>query len=218
MDYARNINVKDSEDRQAFIAVRQRRLNHEPFEIKLAIEATTTTKAVVRLYLGPRCGGNCWEQHYSDFFELDTFVVDLQEGMNSAVMSSKFSKKHSFDSRFDTVLLKAKPDGLTRKSNVFSIYKFPDNLLIPHGLEDGLNLTLFAMVTPADEDWVQPANNFSYRGVVELFDDKPLGFPFHRPAVGFKDSARNYRFYNITVYHKRQSDDARNSFFSRNLY
>lgn len=214
LDYARNINVKDSDDRQTFLAVRQRRLKHEPFEIKLTIDATSRTMGVVRIFLGPRCGANCWYE-YSRFFELDTYMVDLQEGVNAADMSSKFSMKHSFDSMFDTILLKP---GLARKSNLYSIYKFPDNLLIPHGMENGLNLTLFVMVTPADEDWIQQTNNFNYRRAVKLFDDKPLGFPFHRPAAGFKESASNYRFYNISIYHKRQPDDGRNNYFSTNLY
>lgn len=214
LEYARNASVKDSDDRHTFLAVRQRRLHHEPFEIKLAIEAKAKTAAVVRLYLGPQCNGNYW-QDYSKFFELDTYKVDLREGINVADMSSKFSRKHSFDSMFDTVLKKS---GLARKLNLYSIYKFPDNLLIPRGLENGLNLTLFVMVTPTDENWIQPVFNNNYRKAVKQFDAKPLGFPFHKPVVGFKESASNYRFFNITIYHKRQTHDTHNSFFSSNLY
>lgn len=213
LDYARNSKVKNVADLHNYISVRQRRLKHEDFEIKLAFETSAKVLAVVRFYLGPQCGSNCW-QEYSKFFELYTYVGELQEGYTPALFSSKTFRQHSFDTLFDTELQKL---GLAQKSNSYSIFEFPDNLLIPRGLENGLNLTLFVMVTPVDENWLQPTYNFNYRRAVKLFDSKPLGFPFHRPAAGFKEAASNYRFYNITVYHKRQHIKPK-AIFTPNLY
>lgn len=214
LDYARNIYVKDFNDLHTFVSVKQRRLRHEPFEIKLSLKTTAKVTAVVRIYLGPQCSGNCWQQ-YSRFFELDTYSVELQEGYNDQISGSKFGRRHSIDYLFDTVVLQVPT---ARKSNLYSIFKFPDSLLIPRGLENGLNLTLFVMVTPVDKDWVDSINNANYRKAVPLFDSKPLGFPFHRPAIGFKEKASNYRFYNATVYHKLQPGNGLKSVFSPNLY
>ncbi|KOB76639.1 Hexamerin 4 [Operophtera brumata] len=216
LDYARNTKANDIRDQNTYIAVRQRRLQHEDFEIPLSFETSAEVLVVVRLYLGPQCGSNCW-QEYSKFFELDTHVRLLQKGYTHALVSSKSFKQHSFDSLFDSVSLRPE---IARKSNSYSTFKFPDNLLIPRGLKSGLNLTLFVMVTPVDvfEDLSPlPIRTNNYGRAVEMFDSKPLGFPFHRPAAGFKEAASNYRFYNITVYHKQEYLQPKAT-FTPNLY
>lgn len=212
LNYVRGLTSKDNET--TFMSVRQRRLKHKPIEINLSFVSTTRMMAVLRLYLGPQCGSNCWQEH-AKFVELDTYTVELDEGLNLKTFRTKFSKKHSFDGQFDSMLIK---DGMVHKSNLYSIFKFPENLLIPHGTEKGLNLTLFVMITPVEKDWKQPKGSNKYNKAVKLCDSKPLGFPFHRPAVGFKDSASNYKFFNITVYHKTEPENLPGAYFSPHLY
>lgn len=99
------------------------------------------------------------------------------------------------------------------------MFKFPENLLIPRGLENGMNLTLFVIITPSDEEFdgdLNPPNHF-YGELYYRLDSKPLGFPFHRPCDSGKDSSHNFKFYDILVHHK-QNNVASNGYFSSHLY
>lgn len=191
------------------VTARQKRLKHSKFEFNFTIGSVSAIDGVIRLFLGPPCSDNCWDD-YSKYFELDKFVVHFKEGVNTITWSPDTSNRFSNDEYYNMEGFPSTED----KTNKYNMFKFPENLLIPRGLEKGLNLTLFIMVTVGDEldeDLISP-NNY-YGDIYQNVDKKPLGFPFNRPVVAFDDDAPSYKFYNITVYHKR-NHLAKNGYFS----
>ncbi|CAH2092842.1 unnamed protein product [Euphydryas editha] len=179
-------------------AARQKRLKHTPFSFSFKIEAKSNKTSLIKLYLGPQCNDvNCFDK-FSRFFELDSFTYELDEGLNIVRWSPESTTKFSFDDLFNLELKSV------RKSK-YCFYKFSENMIIPKALEQGLNLTLFILVTPIDEN--SDFHNLS----------NPLGFPFHRKSSinNFTDF-NNYKFYNITIYHKENSKHA-NGYFSSHL-
>lgn len=195
------------------ITARQRRLTHLPFSIDFLVESVKEKEVVVRIFLGPRYASydECW-LNYDKFYQLDAYILKLKSGTNLISWSSDQSTRLSFDESFNG------PD--SSKQMNYNIFKFPENLLIPKGLEGGLNLTLFTIITPAEDSIAKLDSNSNspvYSSVSVEVDNKPLGFPFHRQATGYSESACNYKFINFTVYHKRWPlDDT--GFFSPHLY
>lgn len=198
------------------VTARQKRLKHSKFEFNFTVDCFNALDGIVRLFLGPPCSDNCW-QEYSKFYELDKFAYSFEEGINVVTWSPETSARLSSDEYYNMEGFSSKKD----RTNKYNMFKFPENLIIPRGLDNGLNLTLFIMITPPDdddsmqEDFVQ-LNNL-YADIYHDLDNKPLGFPFHRPAVAYDDDADNYKFYNITIYHKH-NNIAKNGFFSPHLY
>lgn len=197
------------------ITARQRRLKHLPFTFNFTVESKVTKNAIVRLFIGPPCSSNeCWLKP-SRFYELDAFMYGLEEGFNIISWSPESSARFSFDDEFNMEMPNSK-----NYRNKFNIFKFPENMLIPRGSENGLNLTLFIMITPADNlsqtDFI--VKRIMYRHFSNEMDNKPLGFPFHRKASIPDDIAyTNCNFFNITVFHKKGTVD-NSGYFSPHLY
>ncbi|XP_068617958.1 arylphorin subunit alpha-like [Battus philenor] len=196
------------------ITARLKRLNHLKFEFAFTLESITNTPVVVRLFLGPKCKfENCWVL-FPNFFELDCFVYYLKSGLNNITWSTNDrSSKFSYENFYNI-------EEQSGEVNKYNLFKFPANLVFPRGLEKGLNLSLFVIVTPK-EDILQvevPRDYYiNYRKFLpEQFDKKPFGFPFHREAANFKPFANNYRFFNISILHKKRTEDE-NGYFSSNL-
>ncbi|KPI97035.1 Basic juvenile hormone-suppressible protein 2 [Papilio xuthus] len=196
------------------ITARLKRLNHVNFDINFTVESKTESPVVVRLFLGPQCyDENCWVL-FSNFFELDCFSYQLQNGINNIIWSTheRFSK-FSYENYYNM-------EDQSNEINRYNLFKFPASLVIPKGLEIGLNLTLFVIISPKEEVFnIDMPNDYyvNYRKLMpDEFDRKPLGFPFHREGANFKPSANNYRFFNITVFHKKTNTNA-NGYFSKNL-
>ncbi|KAJ8715016.1 hypothetical protein PYW08_004997 [Mythimna loreyi] len=194
------------------ITARQKRLKHSKFEFNFTVDCEGFKNSIVRLFLGPPCSDNCWDE-YNNFFELDKFAYTLDEGLNIITWSPENSNRFSNDEYYNMEGLAAQKD----RSNNFNLFKFPENLIIPRGTEQGLNLTLFIMITPGDEilDEIYAANKF-FSEIMNDIDNKPIGFPFNRPAIDYYDDAPNYKFYNVTVYHKK-NNVPKNGYFSPHL-
>ncbi|GBP31836.1 Basic juvenile hormone-suppressible protein 2 [Eumeta japonica] len=196
---------------------RQKRLTHAPFELNFIIESKISSSVVIRLFLGPQCEENECFQYYSNFFRLDYFQYELSEGQNLVSWSPQKSEHLSNDEIYNLAFTNRSDDARSKEYNMF---KFPERLLIPRGYKDGLTMTLFLIVTQSDNYLGQnnvPAMNDSYNNVhSHEIDDKPIGFPFHRMIENYSNIAFNYKFYNITIYHKdNEVDDF--GVFSRNL-
>ncbi|XP_053610979.1 basic juvenile hormone-suppressible protein 2-like isoform X2 [Plodia interpunctella] len=194
------------------ITARQRRLKHLPFKFSFNVESDMEQDVIVRLFLGPQCyNASCWES-YHNFFEIDAFKYSLKQGFSNISWSLENSSRFSFDDIFNLEM--------THKGvNKYNMFKFPANLLIPKGLEDGLQLTIFVMITPVTTAGSKSAKDILYRTISTSLevDEKPLGFPFHRFAKNYKESASNYRFYNVSVYHHKRTVN-RYGYFTEHLY
>ena len=70
------------EAEQYLIQARTSRLNHKPFNVNININAKKATKAVIRIFLGPKYNVQNKEleldQHHNEFYELDQFIYDCE--------------------------------------------------------------------------------------------------------------------------------------------
>lgn len=192
------------------IYARQRRLNYLPFTINITVASKATKDVIVRLFIGPRCGESCWNS-YLRFFQLDCYRHTLNEGLNTISWDPESSARYvSFNEKeFEDKI-----------GESYNIYKFPRNLVLPKGLEEGLNLTAFVMITE-DESLIETdikLNPTLYQQFSNEIDNKPLGFPFHKQCGLFSDSAPNYRFFNVTVFHAKNLNVDSDGYFSPHLY
>ncbi|XP_022823237.1 arylphorin subunit alpha-like [Spodoptera litura] len=195
------------------ITARQKRLKHSKFEFNFTVDCTGVKDTIVRLFLGPPCTDRCWEE-YAHFFELDKFAfAPAEEGLSTIIWSPEISTRFSDDEYYN--LEGSSPQ--TDTKNNYNLFKFPENLIIPRGTPNGLNLTLFIMITPADEYLDEHTFIKFFREIRNDLDNKPAGYPFNRPAVGYYDDAPNYKFYNITIYHKK-NHISKNGYFSPHLH
>ncbi|XP_059052759.1 arylphorin subunit alpha-like [Achroia grisella] len=192
------------------IAARQMRLNYTPFKLNFTVSSEIQQTVVVRLFLGPHCHYSICFNNYYKFFELDSYIVKIDEGTNIISWSPLTSLKFSFDEYYNMETKKT-------KENKFNLFKFPGSLIIPKGLEEGLNVTLFIIITPADQSSSSFENNKYNNQACPKVDGKPLGFPFHRIATKYNHNANNYRFYNVSIYHKKRTVNA-SGYFSSHLY
>ncbi|XP_034834338.1 arylphorin subunit alpha-like [Maniola hyperantus] len=178
-----NYDFKTSE---SIYTARQKRIKHLPFSLAFTVNSKVNKTSLVKLFIGPRCQGvNCWDK-FSQFYELDTFTQKLEEGLNLLKWSSELSEKYSVDDYFNVELK-------TARRNKFDMLRFPENLIIPKGLNEGLHLTLFILILPMNDEFE-----------TDYFKE-PIGFPFHRKVAVNGTDFSNYKFYNITVYHKENT-------------
>ena len=65
-----------------FVKVRQHRLNHKPFKFHITINAEKDTKAVIRIFLGPKYDMHHKLYDFRDsskyFYELDQWILDCK--------------------------------------------------------------------------------------------------------------------------------------------
>lgn len=200
------------------ITVRQRRLGHIPFMLNFRVYSEDDTLSIVRIFLGPPCHGTeCW-QRFSEFFQLSVNVEMLEKGINSiSFRPDEDFKTFSHDDKFNHEFSHLWKD---MNDMPYNMFKFPNSLLLPKGLEMGLNLTLFIMVIAhpkPDTIRFHPDRNIYYNRLSHAYDTEPLGFPFHRLAKNYKYSADNYKFFNITLVHRKLNFDG-TGYFSPHLY
>lgn len=178
--------------------VRQKRLKHMPFKFAFTVDSRVNKTVLVKLFIGPQCKlSSCFDE-YSKFYELDSFTQKLQEDLNIIKYSNEFSTKYSFDDHYNM-------EQRLLQENRFDTFKFPASLIIPKGLSQGLNLTLFVLLTPIQEK--DDPNLLIYLS-------EPFGFPFHRKAlINENINFNNYKFFNITIFHK-ESLNEENGYFS----
>ncbi|RVE54708.1 hypothetical protein evm_000475 [Chilo suppressalis] len=195
-----------------YVYARQRRINHEPFTLKFTIESKLQKDVTIRLFLGPSCSINhCWDLYYK-FFQLDCYRHNVKVGTNIITWTTESSSKYYSDHNFNKTV------SYEQLEENYDIFKFPESLVIPKGRKEGLNFTIFIMIDDEDvnNDFVDSS---LYMQVTGSISNKPLGFPFHRQADKdtVNDNALNYRFYNISVFHKASPPDS-TGYFSPNIY
>lgn len=205
-------------DNNVKIYARQKRLNHLPFSFNFTVESKTQKNAIVRLFLGPQCEvDSCWNLHFR-FFELDCYRSKLDKGLNTIIWSPQQSNRYSNyqEEYYNSVTNSPQRD--------YDIFKFPKNLAIPKGLPEGLNLTVFIMMTEdlGHNETSFPSMSSLYQKMTNKFDNKPLGFPFHMQVElsnGLTtNTAPNYRFFNVTVFHRNDPVDGKFGYFSPHLF
>ncbi|OXU28339.1 hypothetical protein TSAR_003721 [Trichomalopsis sarcophagae] len=197
-----------SNDEKTSVIVKQKRLNHEKFNVGVKVNSKVSTKAVVRIFIGPKFDKNdvelSLEQSQHKYFELDQFLVNLEIGDNYITRrDSEFAFQRPDDLRSDEFydLIKA---SLANENSGLLVrqrpYGWPRRLIIPRGKPDGLTLRLFVIVNKFDED--KAVHTDSLIAGKGLLDSRSLGFPFDRSIDHLKFEGTNFAFKDIVVYHK----------------
>lgn len=197
---------------------RQKRLQHDPFSINITITSEVTKNVIIRLFIGPNCDLEQCLNDSTKFFEIDNFKVSLNNGKNIVIWSSNNSSSLSYDNQFNYENKNCTAD-TTSTNEIYSMFKFPERLIIPKGSEEGTRLKLFVIVTNADTDKLnkEPFVESNYKKYYHENDMKPYGFPFHKVVKNYNQDANNYRFYDLTIYHRKTTIDS-SGYFSPHLY
>ncbi|XP_053962923.1 phenoloxidase 2-like [Anastrepha ludens] len=202
-------------------------LQHTPFTYTINInnEGETYRKGTVRIFLGPKRDETHKEMLFKDqrllMVELDKFVVSLSPGQNTVRRrSSESSVTIPFEQTFRNVdknrLGEDSPDELEFN---FCGCGWPDHMLIPKGLPEGLCCELFVMVSNYDHDrirqswWILCKDEPSYCGLRDSLypDRRAMGYPFDRLArSGAENLAQfltpNMKVVDVEVRHEERTE------------
>ncbi|KAH9639330.1 hypothetical protein HF086_012940 [Spodoptera exigua] len=181
--------------------VRQPRLNHKPFSVKLDVKSDAASDAVFKIFIGPKYHANGYpvniEDDWMKFYELDWFVQKLVPGEN------KIERKSSEFVLFkdDSVPINEIYEFLDQAKVPYDMSVQPDNmprrLMLPKGTLGGYPFQLFVFVYPYNS--VKKGDNVfeSY-----ILDNKPFGYPFDRPVREAYFRQPNVFFKDVRIYHK----------------
>lgn len=173
----------------------QPRLQHDPFAIKLILEAEQPAKVLIKTFLGPQLNGDGREYTLNEmrqlFVEVDEHVVDVKLGTNEIKRNCTEFSLFSGDRRTFYELyekLGANMDKEAEFEPLESVYRgLPLRLLLPKGTNEGFPLQFFFHVVPVIE------------GVQRSF-----GFPWDRKIDNENQWKKYYNmfFFNTEVFHK----------------
>ncbi|KAK3918236.1 Phenoloxidase 2 [Frankliniella fusca] len=171
-------------------------LNHRPFSYRIQVENTASgqREGYVRIFLAPKNDERGVPLLFRDqrllMIELDKFPVKLnQRSVLIERQSSESSVTIPFERTFRN-LDKNRPVAGTPEEEQFNFCGcgWPQNLLIPKGTAQGMEVQLFVMISDYTKDKVEqpPAGQcgkaIAYCGLrgQRYPDKKPMGFPFDR--------------------------------------
>nr|AUO15580.1 hexamerin-like protein 1 [Gryllotalpa sp. XZ-2017] len=211
--------ASDEEAHKLDIRVRQPRLNHKPFSVRVTVDSDKNTRVGVRFFLAPKYDylGHelSLEERRQHAVEIDRFLYDLKSGKNTIERSSRDSNAVVPDQTITRVLLKKVEDGLQGREPFYvdSSHRhcgFPERLLLPKGSRQGTPFTLFVAISPFSGEsmethraYVSCGAGFGYQKV----DDKPLGFPLDRVIKNHEDFfVPNFYAEEVIVFHKKQEE------------
>lgn len=145
--------LKLNENNTSQIKIRQPRLNHKPFTIKITISSIVSEKGLVKIFLGPKLllGELITKKKY--FFLLDQFDVNLKIGSNVITRTSNDMTQYSDDFIGLKALRKKVQDaefGLNTIpfTTIQSQTGYPSRINLPKGSPEGLPLRMFAFIAP----------------------------------------------------------------------
>jgi len=181
------------------VGVNYARLDHHPFTYHLEIQSSSTTRAMVRIFILPADIPRGPQVEVSQLaVELDRFHVNLSAGSNSITRkshdSSFLAKRRWSLYELQEMLI---ADEISQDEFNWGGCGWPEEMLIPRGTEAGMNFELFLVVSPLLEedsahtaDWdTHNTGTWSWCGARTdmggMPDSRPMGFPLDRsPAHG----------------------------------
>jgi len=209
-----SVDEKEFTDDSFLIRARQYRLNHKPFNYKVAVVSDKPTEAFVKVFIGPKYDeyGREFDLDYNrhNFFEIDRFQYTLQAGKN---VIERNSHETIYFSRDRTTYLDLYKQVMTALSggeqfkyydwNMY--YTFPHRLLLPKGDFGGKTYQFFVMVVPYH----------AAKAEFEYFVDTtyPLSYPFDKPIEYeqvFAD-VPNFYFKDVAIYHRNTEQEINTS-------
>ncbi|XP_064114999.1 hemocyanin AA6 chain-like [Macrobrachium nipponense] len=181
--------------RQGAILFRFTHLDHQPFDYHLQVQNTLTAEkeVTVRIFLAPTFDERGNKMSFMDqrllWAEMDKFVVKLTPGENHLVRSSLDS---SITAPEEATFRDLEAESGSSKEKIeFGQCGcgWPQHMLLPRGMPQGMHFQLFVMLTDYAVDKVDQvircrecSNAVSYCGILDskFPDTRPMGFPFDR--------------------------------------
>jgi len=204
------------------IKARQHRLNHLPFNFKLAVNSDKAQKASVKVFIGPKYDADghkiYLKDNYQNFFELDHFVVDLVSGKNAISRSSdQFSwyvnDRTSYFELYQKLMLALNTDPQKFPLDMSEAHcGFPQRLMLPRGKKGGMPFQFYFIVFPyhapktAQFTGFDPTISCGVGSGARYIDSTPFGYPFDRPIEAKYFHYDNMYFYDTVIYHKTEAE------------
>lgn len=219
--YRNGDEVTKNRDDFKFIA-KQRRLNHEKFDVRIDVNSEKATDVVVRLFLGPKydSAGNKIDinKNRYNFFEMDSFIHSLKVGKQTIVRNSRDFMLTRKDRTPARNLMKHIDNSLNGGEEFILDMSeghnlFPDRLLLPRGKKSGMVFQFFVMISPHHETKVAIGKGYPMSvsdGVgtgARRLDDRALGYPFDRRIDEFNFYTKNMFMKDVVIYHKSLHSD-----------
>ncbi|XP_066957149.1 phenoloxidase 2-like [Macrobrachium rosenbergii] len=178
----------------ALILFRFRHLDHKPFEYHLQVTNTLPAEkeVTIRIFLAPaldeRGNGMSFMDQRLLWAEMDKFVTKLTPGENKLERSSLES---SITGPEEATFRDLEAESNTESGSEFGQCGcgWPQHMLLPRGMPQGMGFQLFVMLTDYAVDKVDQvirsrecSNAVSYCGILDskFPDSRPMGFPFDR--------------------------------------
>ncbi|GAB0086196.1 Hemocyanin, N-terminal [Sergentomyia squamirostris] len=170
-------------------------LNHDSFTYTINVNNGNNAQILctARLFLAPKFDERGGEMLFRDqrhlFAELDRFVIACRPGANTIRRRSTESNLTiPFERTFRDLDNRPAVGSDAESQFIFCGCGWPQHMLLPKGLPEGIRCELFVMLTNyeedrVDQDLVGTCNDaFSFCGVRDRRypDRKPMGFPFDR--------------------------------------
>uniref|UniRef100_A0A034V716 tyrosinase n=1 Tax=Bactrocera dorsalis TaxID=27457 RepID=A0A034V716_BACDO len=190
-------------------------LQHTPFTYTINVNNDSGAQrfGTVRIFLGPkrdeRRQGMLFKDQRLLMIELDKFIVALNPGQNTIRRrSTESSVTIPFERTFRNLDLNRPAAGSADELEFnFCGCGWPNHMLIPKGLPEGLECELFVMVSNYDQDRVEQelvgtcSDAASYCGVRDRLypDRRPMGYPFDRLSRAGADRLVNFLTPNMSI-------------------
>ncbi|CAG7836276.1 unnamed protein product [Allacma fusca] len=213
IDLGRGLDIKRNLLRDGPVWARMTHLNHKDFQYKINVENTSSSpvRGTFRIFMAPRDNEHGQRLYYIQqrllFFEMDKFAREIPPGRHEIIQKSADSSvtipwEQSFKTLEDQIKATKQED---KNTDTVCGCGWPQHMLLPRGLPEGMFFDLFVIVTNADEDTpkkggetnspeVNPTTrvtckeSLSFCGVKneDYPDTKPMGFPFDRNPLNNK--------------------------------
>ncbi|XP_054739473.1 phenoloxidase 2-like [Anastrepha obliqua] len=190
-------------------------LQHTPFTYTINVnnDGGAQRFGTVRIFLGPKTDERGQGMLFKDqrllMIELDKFIVSLNPGQNTIRRrSTESSVTIPFERTFRDLDTNRPAAGSADELEFnFCGCGWPNHMLIPKGLPEGLRCELFVMVSDYDQDRVEQqlvgtcSDAASYCGVRDRLypDRRAMGYPFDRLARSGADRLVNFLTPNMSI-------------------
>ncbi|KAJ8972031.1 hypothetical protein NQ314_000414 [Rhamnusium bicolor] len=209
---------QDQQQSNFHVRARQSRLNSKPFNYRITVQSEHATRAVVKVFLGPRYdeyGRNInITENRLNFVILDYFVQELTAGENVISRNSYDSYLYaedatSFADLYEHVVsaYEGQQPYTHAQQNYFS---FPRRFILPRGSASGTPYQFYVIVYPyvtRQNDNINQEQESYFLPVVgnqQFYDNYTLGYPFDR-FIQFEqlfNQVPNSYFQEARVYHR----------------
>jgi len=204
--------------KDVLIKAKQYRLNHKPFNVLMNVMSDKTQKAVVKMFLGPKYNEYGVEytsinENRENFVELDHFVVNLVNGMNTINRNcqefTKFISDHTtYYELYKDVMMSTKSEMKFAYDKYEKHCGFPWRLMLPKGTKGGMVFKMFFIVVPFTDTYTTTYDKTTVTCVSydEYVDKRAFGFPLDRKIDEVYWYTPNMYYYDVTIYHDQDKE------------